>query len=199
MTADFNREELIELYLEGALAEDAKGDFEKKYNGDPIFREEVELQKKIVKNVRKMEKDDLRNRLEAIHGKMLNNEIKISETNWLSKWSIAATVSILLLASFGIWKLTNNTPPIQSQFAYLTIDETTSTRSIGENDVPVLIISNNKEFQNHYQFTDTLTIYGDFNIEELKLSYNPLNQQLTLDTGTELFEILKSDKIQPLK
>jgi len=132
MMDEVNKNELMEQYLLGQLTGELLAAFEEKLASDAAFRQEVALEKAILKNLRKVGRQEWALKLENFHQEMesagaeetpvipLKRPIA-SEDKFYSKkvfFAIAATIVLLLLATIILITINNKTNPQSIFVAY---------------------------------------------------------------------------------
>ncbi|WKN32467.1 hypothetical protein PZB74_03785 [Porifericola rhodea] len=196
MINDDNKTEIIDKYLEGSLDLATRQEVEQKMQEDEAFREEVSLQQRIIQAVRKQERAALKQELSDIF-EQENDKVRV-----LSKRNIyyAVAASILLVVAAGIFLWINT--------ANSTVDGVLAVQLVegarGElpanipDQVPTLIFKNEAQYNFHYQFGDTLKLYGNFSLEQLQLAYEPNHNNYRLLVDDESYPIQKNKAITPL-
>lgn len=202
MINDENKTEIIDLYLEGNLSEELQQEVEERMQTDALFRQEVALQKKVIKVIQDTEREKLKEEISSIFDE--GNENKeapvIPMQNRRLRYAIAASVSLLLVAATLFFILR---PSTDVDVQYLAVNLPSGTR--GElpdgvpEELPVLIYNDNQDYNFHYQLSDTLKLYGPFNVEELSLTYEPNRGNYLLTTSQETYLLVASENIQPLQ
>jgi len=195
MINEENIEERIEQYLEGNLTQEQKQEFEVKMDTDATFRREVALQKKIVNNVQLVGREQLRAQLKTIHQEML-----AESSHTMNYYAIAAVVTLLITAGV-VWELVYR-PPDEPPLAFLpiqTIDRTGNTRGFAGGMQTVVIYPPNDSLNFHYHLTDTLKLYGPFDVEEIKLYYNLDTEQYLLESDQKRYVLRKNSSVMRIE
>lgn len=215
MINEENKEEIIEQYLEGALTGEDLQEFEEKMAADAAFRREVALQKKIVHNVQTVGREQLRAQLKGIHKLMLEKpqdegeiqeeaetEVKVVPLSPNKSITYAIAAAIVLLIVAGIFVVLNqdqNTfgDPLVASLPVEVIGADNTTR--GDEMMDVAIYSPNDTLTQHYQFTDTLKLYGPFKPLDVHIIYNEGTGQYKLRIHEKTYGLKKTEEIMPLE
>jgi len=205
MINEENKEEIIERYLENKLTGEELKEFEEKMATDAAFRREVALQKKIVRNVHTVGREQLRAQLKDIHKEMMADQDTKEETKVVPLWqrktvqyAIAAAIALLMVAGVVFVLLQDTTHGIQKDVLAV---ETIGTRGEPQNRgmIAVNIYPPEDTLTQHYQFTDTLKLYGAFEMEKIRIVYNLSNDQYMLQANGKTYGLRKTAAIVRLE
>lgn len=89
-----DKEQLLERYFENQLSEEEQRIFKNYLDTDASFAAEFTFQKKVQQAIALNEREALKKKLQSF-------ETAKSNTNWISKWSVAASITLALVA--GYW------------------------------------------------------------------------------------------------
>lgn len=201
MINDQNKIEIIDLYLENALPEKLRREVEERIKNDYYFRNEVELQRKVIAMIQEEERGEMKKELDILFE---SDEEATADSKFVNMqgrsryYAIAASVGLAILAA-ALFFFTQNTEP---EVSYLAVRLPEGARgSVLENislKMPVLIYTDHEEYQQHYQLGDTLRLYGNFDPEELSLEYEPNQKIYLLTTGEETYLLSPTNTTKPL-
>jgi len=206
MINEENKEEIIEQYLEGALTGEELQEFEAKMATDAAFRREVALQRKIVRNVHTVGREQLRAQLKDIHQEMLAGQDTKEETKVVPllqrkavQYAIAAAIA-LLIVGWGVFMLLDQ-PSDEPVLAFLPVESIREDGSRGPSRgmLNVLIYPPEDTLNQHYQFTDTLKLYGPFDAQEIRIVYNLSNDHYMLEANGKTYGLRKTTAIMRLE
>jgi hypothetical protein len=201
MINDHNKIEIIDLYLDDALPEKLRREVEERMRNDYSFRNEVEIQRKVIAMIRQDQREEMKKETNIIFE---SDEKATADSNVINLrgrsryYAIAASVGLAILAA-ALFFFTQNTEP---EVSYLAVSLPDGARgSVPENislQMPVLIFTDHDEYQQHYQLGDTLRLYGNFDPEELSLEYEPNQKIYLLTTGQATFSLSPTNTTKPL-
>lgn len=227
MINDENRTDLIDQYLDGVLSGEALQKFEEQMNIDQDFRKEVALQQKIVHTIKEKERNELRSTIQQLFQEEINNkslppigklddQVKVDETDhdatkvvdiapsptpFRRYVAIAATIGLLIVAA--IFFFTRQPGNSETQFAYLEVTIPPGGRGELPTQIPdslaVEIMNQHPEYDFHYQLGDTLKLYGDFNIDDVTIYYEPNAEQYLLLMDDTEYSLNKTSDVIPLR
>ncbi|MGD1890454.1 MAG: hypothetical protein ACFB15_07645 [Cyclobacteriaceae bacterium] len=213
MINEEDKTDIIDQYLAGTLDGELQLEVEDRINTDAEFRREVALQQKIIRNVRNRERESIRNELAELftaeYGKQKKSEteeatiedeakvIPFYRRQWFS--AIAASVAFALIAGLTIWYTTETDDTV----LYAGKIEVQKPRS---GDIPpsvpdslqVQIITDNDQYNFHYQFEGQLILYGDFRLDSVKLLYDSKKQQYLLEVERVYYPLEETEEITEL-
>lgn len=200
MINDENKTEIIDLYLEGSLSEELQREVEERMQTDPLFRQEVAVQKKVIKVIQEEERSKLKEEMKVIFEEDDNQQAKVIPIQRSRfSYAVAAAVSLLLIAAALFFVLR----PTDAEVQYLAVSLPTGTRGELPDGVPkkfpVQIDADNQQYNFHYQLGDTLKLYGSFSWENLSLVFEPNRRNYMMLTPQDTFLLLPSETIQPLQ
>jgi len=203
MINDHNKIEIIDLYLENALPEKLRLEVEERMKNDYYFRNEVELQRKVIAMIQEEERGEMKKELDILFESNEEESSHLEKTTSMRpltvRYAIAATVSILLLAA-GIFYFSRDTTPEVRYIAVNLVDGARGTLPGGvPEQLPLIIYPEHAEYNQHYQLGDTLSLYGDFVVEELVLGYEPNQELFILRTQGKVYLLNPNDQINSLQ
>lgn len=203
MINDQNKIEIIDLYLENALPEKLRLEVEERMKNDYYFRNEVELQRKVIAMIQEEERGEMKKELDILFESDEEESSHLKKATSMRpltvRYAIAATVSILLLAG-GIFYLTRDSAPEVQYVAVNLVDGARGTLPGGvPEQLPLIIYPEHAEYNQHYQLGDTLSLYGDFVVEELVLGYEPNQELFILRTQGKVYLLNPNDQINSLQ
>ncbi|MEK6479377.1 hypothetical protein WJR50_17675 [Catalinimonas sp. 4WD22] len=222
MINDENRTDLIDQYLSGELSGEMLQEFEEQLEGDSDFRKEVALQQKIIQTIKEKERSDLRNDIKQLFkeevedkkaplgGKADGQQEEVKEIDdrkvvdispHRRYIAIAAAIGLLILTAILFFTLQpDNSDP---QFVFLEVTVPPGGRGVLPTQIPdslaVEVISQHSEYNFHYQLKDTLKLYGDFNINDLTIYYEPNAEQYLLLIDDTEYSLNTTSDIVPLR
>jgi hypothetical protein len=201
MINDQNKIEIIDLYLENALPEKQKLEVEERMKNDYYFRNEVELQRKVIAMIKEEEREGMKKELDILF-ESKEDEVRgrvVSMRPSTVRYAIAATVSVLLLAG-GIFYLTRDSAPEVQYVAVNLVDGARGTLPDGiPEQLPLIIYPEHDEYHQHYQLGDTLRLYGNFDLEKLSLEYEPNQASFILRIQEKVYLLNPNDQINSLQ
>ena len=202
MINDHNKIEIIDLYLENALPEKLRLEVEERMKNDYYFRNEVELQRKVIAMIQEEERGEMKKELDILFESDEEESSHLEKTTSMRpltvRYAIAAVISVLILAS-GIFYLIRDTVPEVQYVAVNLVDGARGTLPGGvPEQLPLIIYPEHAEYNQHYQLGDTLSLYGDFVVEELVLEYEPNQKIYLLSTGQATFLLSPTNTTKPL-
>jgi hypothetical protein len=227
----------IDRYLNNELRGEALREIEEKLREDEEFRQEVELQRRLVLKIREK---GLRADLER-----LESELSLSEdAPWpalpppspgtdpgeapsrrlggpgqtaggpapsslrRTYYAVAAALALLVVAGAAAYLASNRNPGVfpdpelttlsyegdaQPPFPVMGVRGDTPPQY-----VPVLIYPPTGEYTHHYQFADTLRLYGTFEPGRLTVSYRREGGQYELRSDEARYPLRRTASIEPL-
>lgn len=203
MINDNNKTEIIDQYLEGTLDDVQRKEVEDLIQTDASFRAEVALQRRIIQHVQEQERDTLRNELSDLFTREEDTSREDARVVALSRrnvyYAIAASVLVLITAGIFIW-MNPSTDPLAGSIAVHLPEGSRGDLPAGiPEQIPVMIIEDHPEYDFHYQFGDTLKLYGTFELSTLSVEYEPNQESYSLLLNQDAYPITQSDTIQALQ
>lgn len=203
MINDQNKIEIIDLYLENALPEKLKLAVEERMKNDYYFRNEVELQRKVIAMIQEEERGEMKKELDILFESDREESGNLKKTTSMRpvtvRYAIAAVISVLILAS-GIFYLSRDTAPDVQYVAVNLVDGARGTLPADvPEQLPLIIYPEHEEYTQHYQLGDTLRLYGDFDPEKLSLEYEPNQALFILRTQGKVYLLNPNDQINSLQ
>lgn len=118
--------DLIDSYLKGELDADSIVAIELRINSDPSFKAKVELRKMLINAIHLAYHDELKGKL-----KELDRKIDRKSNQIITRYMIAASLALVLVASIGIYIYVNNS---KSKFSKYDIYENGIPNTMGSSD-----------------------------------------------------------------
>lgn len=195
MINEENKTEVIDQYLAGALTGDQLNEVKNRIETDPKFRHEVAFQEKIIQTVRQLEHEQLKSRFESIYKEDDGLTDKVVPFYQRPLYYYAAAITFLVIA--GLFWLLNKRSPTETYRGFLAV-EVESTRGADKvlDSIPLTIIDH-PEYDFHYQWGDTLTLYGPFVSEEISVRFE--NDTYILQVRNQPYTIKQDNTIHLLR
>ena len=226
MESEENKTEWIDQYLDDALKEQERTEFERRLQSDPAFRLEVEAQKAVRRSLQDWGNAELKAKFKQFHARMQQQEDSSTpfdtEDHMQGKtrqlwgrpgvWAIAASFSLLLLA--GIVWINRDTffnPQKQEITAFQTFQIPVVAKGsdnmgyAGENtilDSIMVQIIQDHQYAFHYRFKDTLQIFSSAISpdDKLMLEHHEQTDTYTLVVDEKRYLVERGfNRIQELK
>lgn len=205
MINEENITDIIDQYLRNELEGEELEEVEERLASDPQFRSEVEAQKAVLNSLRILGRESLRDQFKGFHRELdLGEETSARETRVRRLWTknryyaIAASVALAIVS--GIILYTNRAagpdPLVAVTFKAPVFDSQSGLGIAGDVkvvDSVVIQLSTHAEYDEHYQFTDTLRIYQpDLSLESnsihLEFDANSNGYYLVIDSTYYIVE-----------
>ncbi len=209
--------EWIDLFLDNALKDQEKAEFERRLEQDPAFRLEVESQKAVRRSLEAWGNHALKEKFKQFHERMPKEDEKkpspLSETDtapntkvrtiWSrpAMWVMAASISLLVLAGiFWINREAGISPQDTTPTALQTF-QIPVTASGGENmgyagdaslsDSVVVQLFSDPQYSFHYRFKDTLQIFASAELQRHAwvLAYDEPTDTYVLEIDEERYPV----------
>jgi len=164
-----NKEQLIEHYFENQLSEEEQKTFQNYLEADADFAQEFEFQKKVKQAISLQERAALKKKLQSF-------EQPKATRNWISKWTIAA--SIALVFGFSFWYMNQSQDSVDLYDQYYELYPNTVAPTVrGENNDDLKSKAFYEYDNANYQKSLSLfsAIY-DYEKEDYALFYKALSQ-----------------------
>ncbi|MEQ9442219.1 MAG: hypothetical protein RIG62_24470 [Cyclobacteriaceae bacterium] len=196
MITEENKTEIIDQYLAGSLSAELRHEVEERLKTDSEFKRDVAIQQKVIQTIQRMGRESFRKELAELSlGVELPEAGNMPMMNRRPLYYAAAAVALLMVA--GLFWLLNKRPPTETYRGYVAVIEIEHSR--GSSDVPDSIpitIFKEDDYDFHYQWGDTLMLYGNFAPEDLSVTYE--NETYFLQIKNRLYPILKDHTIHLL-
>lgn len=208
MINEDNKTEIIDQYLKGTLNPELVKEVEERIQIDAAFRHEVALQERIIRTIRESERTFLHKELDHMFDETLGRKdtdkdeppiIPLAKQN--RNYAVAAVVALLIVAGVAFWW--NGKQSSEQEVRYMAVNLPAGSRgtlpaSVADS-IPMLIISHEMLYDFHYQFDDTLKLYGYFQQKEMLLIYEPTRQTYELKIDGQYYPLSKTETITPLQ
>jgi len=225
MINEENKIEVIELYLNGNLEGEMLEAFENRLQKDGEFRKLVALEKEVLEGLDGLAMEDLQKELDEIHEdeketgseyaglrekfektheeiapSRAGGKVQMPGRNMLY-WKVAAAVALLVTSGIIIFMYFQQ--PDEAVLAYVQVSEVgpdgNLARGGAADSLQVMIFPPTDTYDNHYQLSGILTLYGNFTSESLQLFYSPATDKYFLETKGRRYALEASDDIVPLE
>jgi hypothetical protein len=215
MGNEYNNTEQIEKYLLNQLSGKELEAFNERLQEDPLLRQEVALQRKVIGMV---ELAEFKNVMEQSHREIARDEeqlrpvaakpsaethapiIPLRRNTWLY-YAIAASVLLLLVAGVVFYRSTVSATPLVTDIKYVVQRGEPGLGVAGvsaESTIPVKIYPPEANRNYHYRFDDTLRLYGNFEARNLTLLYNEPKEEYRLQDQQRKYVLERYQETAPL-
>ncbi len=201
--------EWIDRYLKNELWGEELALFEERLRTDIEFSKEVQLQRRLISLLKEEGLRETFHRAEQELSQQQEKPVVPLQRKKIAYFSIAATIAFLLMAAMIGYFLSNGNDiafpePALTAIAYQGDAEPpfpvmASRGSSPPQYIPVLIYPPTDKYTYHYQFADTLRLYGTFDVQKLMLSYQSAGNVYKLHVDSAEYNLQRGNSITLLE
>lgn len=211
MTNEENNHEIIDQYLAGTLPDNLVREVEARLTADREFRHAVALRRDIIRAVRDKERESLRNQLSELFASErvpvaesvtadppTDQEVKVVPLRrrlWIP--AVAASLFVVLAASV-VWYFATDNDPTYADYALVQTPRGGVVPASVPDSIPLRIFTDREPYDFHYQLGDALTLYGEFQRDDLSVLYEPNRTGYLLVIDGRVYPLTISSEIRPL-